>query len=90
VGATTIPKGSYTIWTLPSPSGAKLIVNSQTGQWGTEYDSTKDLARLDLTAGPLAQPVEVFTIGIDSQGDRAGVLKLQWDRTQYSLPFSVE
>jgi len=90
VGGTTIPKGSYTIWTLPSPSGAKLIVNSQTGQWGTEYDSTKDLARLDLTSGPLAQPVEVFTIGIDSQSDRAGVLKLQWDRTQYSLPFSVE
>ena len=90
VGGATIPKGSYTIWTLPSPSGAKLIVNSQTGQWGTEYDSTKDLARLDLAADQLAQPVEVFTIGIDSQGDRGGVLKLQWDRTQYSLPFSVQ
>jgi hypothetical protein len=90
VGDATIPKGSYTIWTLPSPSGAKLIVNSQTGQWGTEYDSTKDLARVDLAADQLAQPVEVFTIGIDPQGDRGGVLRLQWDRTQYSLPFSVQ
>jgi hypothetical protein len=90
VGDATIPKGSYTIWTLPSPSGAKLIVNSQTGQWGTEYDSTKDLARLNLAADQLAQPVEVFTIGIDPQGDRGGVLRLQWDRTQYSLPFSVQ
>jgi hypothetical protein len=90
VGSTTIPKGSYTIWTLPAPSGAKLIVNSQTGQWGTQYDSSKDFARLDLATDQLAQPVEVFTIGIDSQGDRGGVLKLQWDRTQYSLPFSVQ
>jgi len=90
VGDTTIPKGSYTIWTLPSQSAAKLIVNSQTGQWGTEYDSTKDLARVDMTAGALPQPMETFTIGIDPQGDHGGVLRLQWDRTQYSLPFTVQ
>jgi hypothetical protein len=90
VGDTTIPKGSYTIWTLPSQSAAKLIVNSQTGQWGTEYDSAKDLARLDMTAEALPQLVETFTIGIDPQGDHGGVLRLQWDRTQYSLPFTVQ
>jgi len=38
----------------------------------------------------LAPPVEVFTVGIDSQGDHGGVLELQWDRTQYSLRFSVQ
>jgi hypothetical protein len=38
----------------------------------------------------LAQPVEVFIIGIDSQSDRGGVLELQWDRTQYSPPFRVQ
>jgi DUF2911 family protein len=88
-GGTTIPKGSYTLWSLPTKNGAKLIVNSQTGQWGTDYDASKDFARVDLATESLAQPVEIFTIAIDSQGS-GGMLKLAWDRTQYSLPFTVQ
>jgi hypothetical protein len=90
VGSQTIPKGSYTLWSLPTQNGSKLIINSQTGQWGTDYHADKDFARLDLKTETLAQPVEVFTIALDPQGDRAGVLKLQWDRTQLSLPFTVQ
>ena len=90
VGSQTIPKGSYTLWSLPAQNGSKLIINSQTGQWGTDYHADKDFARLDMKTEALAQPVEVFTIAIDPQGDRAGVLKLQWDRTQLSLPFTVQ
>lgn len=90
VGSKTIPKGSYTLWSLPSQKGSKLIVNSQTGQWGTDYDASKDFARLDLVSESLPQPVETFTIAVDPQGDRGAVLKLQWDTTQLSLPFTVQ
>jgi hypothetical protein len=89
VGGTTIPKGSYTLWSLPSKNGAKLIVNSQTGQWGTDYHADKDLARLDLATESLPNAVETFTIAIDPAAG-GGVLRLQWDRTQYSLPFTVQ
>ena len=90
VGGTTIPKGSYTLWSVPSKSGAKLIINSQTGQWGTDYDASKDFARVDLATQSLPQPVETFTIAIDPKGSGGGVLKLEWDRTQYTLPFTVQ
>src|SRR5207247_3416552 len=30
VGGTTIPKGAYTLWTLPASTGWKLILNKQT------------------------------------------------------------
>jgi hypothetical protein len=90
VGGTTIPKGSYTLWSMPSKNGAKLIINSQTGQWGTDYDAARDFARVDLATQSLPQPVETFTIAIDPQGAGGGVLKLQWDRTQYTLPFTVQ
>jgi hypothetical protein len=90
VGGTRIPKGSYTLWSVPSKNGAKLIINSETGQWGTAYDASKDFAKLDLGTESLPQPVETFTIAIDSKGGSAGVLKLQWDRTQYTLPFTVQ
>ncbi|HEU4588749.1 MAG TPA: DUF2911 domain-containing protein [Gemmatimonadales bacterium] len=88
VNGTTIPKGSYTLFTLPSPTGTKLIVSKETGQWGTEYHPEQDLARLDLASEAVAEPVEIFTIGIDST-HQGGVLIIAWDRTRYSLPFTV-
>ena len=88
-GTTVVPAGKYTLWTLPAPTGAKLIINSQTGQWGTDYDTSKDLARLDLTAKVLAQPVDKFTIAVVPQGS-GGLLRLSWDTTEYSIPFTVK
>jgi hypothetical protein len=87
-GATVVPAGKYTLWTLPTPTGAKLIINRQTGQWGTDYDAEKDLARLDLSANRLSQPVEQFVIGVAPQGS-GGALRLAWDDREYVIPFTV-
>jgi len=81
MGGTTIPVGRYSLWTIPAPSGWTLIVNRNTGQWGTDYDAQYDLARLDMEADRLAQPVEQFTISIAPRGD-GGVLQLEWERTR--------
>lgn len=89
IGDRIIPRGSYTLWSVPSRNGAMLIVNSETGQWGTDYHADKDFARFDLATDSLTRPVEVFTIAIDPAG-AGGVLRLRWDRTQYSLPFTVQ
>jgi hypothetical protein len=88
MGGVVIPKGSYTLFMLPAPEGSKLIINRQTGQWGTMYDPRQDLARIDLTDERLAQTVEPFTIAIDRQGQN-GVMRFRWDRTQFSVPIAV-
>jgi hypothetical protein len=88
-GTTVLPAGKYTLWSLPAPTGAKLIINSQTGQWGTEYDASKDVARLDLTQTSLSAPVDEFTFAIVPQGTN-GVLKFSWDDREYSIPFRVK
>ncbi|HUQ21133.1 MAG TPA: DUF2911 domain-containing protein, partial [Gemmatimonadaceae bacterium] len=88
-GSTTLPAGKYTLWTLPTATGTKLIINSQTGQWGTDYDQSKDFARLDLTSKTLPTPVEQFTIAVVPQGT-GGALKLSWDTTEYSIPFTIK
>lgn len=87
VGGTTIPAGKYSLWTIPSPDRWKLIVNKNTGQWGTQYDAQYDLARLDMRVEPLRQPMEQFTIAIEPRGT-GGVLKLEWERTRASVPIS--
>lgn len=88
IGAVTIPAGLYTLWTIPSPNGWKLVVNRQTGQWGTEHHAEQDLAQLDMRVTPLPQVVERFTISIVPEG-QGGALKLQWDTTEASVPFTV-
>jgi len=85
IAGAPVPAGKYSLWTLPAPGGWKLIVNRNTGQWGTDYDAQYDLARLDMKVEPLRQPVEQFTIAIEPSGKR-GVLKLEWERTRVSVP----
>jgi len=87
MAGTPVPAGKYSLWTLPSPGGWKLIVNKNTGQWGTDYNAQYDLARLDMTVEQLPQPVERFTIGIEPKGS-GGVLRLEWEKTRASVPLS--
>jgi hypothetical protein len=87
IAGTPVPAGTYSLWTLPSPGGWKLIVNKNTGQWGTDYKAQYDLARLDMTVEQLRQPVEQFTIAIEPRGS-GGVLQLEWERTRSWVPIS--
>ncbi len=102
MAGTTIPKGTYTLWTLPAPTGWKLIFNKQTkapceGEactvptraplWGTDYAADSDFARVDATTEPLPRPVEQFTIAVLPQG-KGGVIRMDWDKTRISIPFT--
>ena len=88
-GSTVIPAGKYTLWTVPTPAGAQLIFNSETGQWGTDYHADKDFARVNLTQAPATPPVDQFVIGVQPQGS-GGVLTFAWDDRRWSAPFTVK
>ena len=90
IGGARVPAGSYTLWTLPTRSGWKLIINRQTGQWGTEYDPAQDLVRVELSRAAAATPVEQFTIRLSPQGASGGVMHLEWGEIALSVPFSVQ
>jgi hypothetical protein len=87
VGGADVPAGTYTLWTLPSRGGWKLIVNRQTGQWGTDYHADRDLERVDLQIETLPAPVELFTVAIEPDGAGA-MLRMSWDRTRVSVPIA--
>jgi len=86
IGGTKVSAGSYTIYTLPSEGTWKLIINKQTGQWGTEYDESQDLARIDLTKTALPNPLEEFTIKFQKTSPDAATLVLEWETTKLSVP----
>ncbi|HEY0811126.1 MAG TPA: DUF2911 domain-containing protein [Longimicrobiales bacterium] len=89
VNGKVVPPGKYTLWTVPSRQGWQLIINKQTGQWGTVYDSKLDLVRVPLTVESVAVPVETFTISAADKGGRNGALSFAWDRVRATLPFKV-
>jgi Protein of unknown function (DUF2911) len=94
IGESTIPAGAYTLWTLPNEDGtAKLIINKQVGQWGIgprSYDQEQDLARIDLKKEALDTPVDQFTMAISDNPSGGGILKMMWESTAFSTPFTVE
>lgn len=80
IGGVHVPAGFYTLWLLPTAKAAWLIVNRQTGQWGTAYDRSQDIARIPLEALTGLPEAERFTISVE--GD---LLKIVWDRSGYSV-----
>src|SRR4051794_40427016 len=72
IGGTSVPAGAYSLFTLPEAGGAKLIVNKQTGQWGTKYDEKQDLARIDMKKDAAAKPADQFTIAIEKNAAGGG------------------
>src|SRR5450755_2290643 len=85
VGDAKVPAGSYTLYSLPSENGWKLIINKQTGQWGTDYDQKQDLARVDMKVAKNATPTEQFTISLDKTGGSSATLKIDWASTTASV-----
>ena len=82
INGVNVPAGKYTLYTLPAEGGWKLIINKQTGQWGTVYDEKQDLARIDMKTEPLPSPVENFTIAFEPVGGNDCRMRLDWERTR--------
>jgi len=85
-----VPAGTYTLWTVPHTSGVDLIVNRQTGQWGTEYDKARNLGIARITTQALPVPVEEFTISIVSGDTQHGTLVMEWGSFRWTAPIEVQ
>jgi hypothetical protein len=90
IGGARVPAGKYTLYTLPSEGTWKLIINKQTGQWGTKYDESQDLARVDMKKSTLPQSVEQFTISFDKKNESTADLNLDWGNTRVSVEIKAE
>lgn len=85
IGGKPVPAGSYTLYTIPGAVKWTLIVNKQTGQWGTNYDEAQDLVRIPMQLKQLPEGLETFTISLDKTGAKTAVLKLDWELTSASV-----
>ena len=88
IGDVAVPAGTYTLFTIPEPEGGTLIINTQTDQGGTTYNSDLDLGRVSMTRTNLDDAVDVFNISIveDASSHR---LQIAWDQSAFSVPIQT-
>jgi hypothetical protein len=87
-GTVEVPAGKYSLYTIPGEEQWQLIINRQTGQWGTRYDEPQDLGRVPMRVTRADTATEQFTIDIEAVND-GGELRFQWEQTRATAPFRV-
>lgn len=84
-GDTMVSAGSYSLFARRLEDGWTLLVNSQTGQWGTEHDPSQDIAQIPLTMH-VASPQEMFTISIGGAAGE-GMIHFEWGESLLMASF---
>lgn len=90
IGDSSLPKGTYSLWTIPGEKEWTIIFNSKEYGWGVRMKDGKpsrepefDVLKVKVDSEPLKNEVEQFTIRFEEKP----LLKLimEWDSTRVSL-----
>ena len=93
LGGTTLPRGTYVLFTQPSRAGWKLIVQKNATTPEVTYDAANDIARVDLRARMVAEPIESLSIALIpavGAGAAHGELRISWGTFVASTNWSVK
>jgi hypothetical protein len=90
LGGVLVPVGTYTLFTAPHTSGVELIVNKQSGEWGTEYNGSLDLGSTRMSSEVAAIPAKKFSIAVIPGVPRHGKLLFEWGSFRWSAPIEVQ
>ena len=90
-GNIVVPKGEYSLFAeRTSERDWMLVVNRQTGQWGTERDRKKDLAAIPLKWVKEDAAKEQLEIELTHESEETGILTIRWGhdvlRQRFRLP----
>jgi len=90
LGPLHVNPGKVSLYSVVTEKGWSLVINKQTGQWGTEYTQAQDLGRVPMRVETLPVPVEQLTITIDKNpAGKGGVLTISWETTKATLAFGT-
>lgn len=91
IGGTRIAAGAYSLYTIRENGAYQLIVNANTGQWGTAYDAARDVVRIPLrarTLGEVQESMQIAMVPADAASAR-GVLTIRWGTLELAADWST-
>ena len=89
-GMLEVPAGKYSLYVdISDPDAWVLIINKQTGQWGTKYDKAQDLGHVTMTMSRPPSLVENLKYTFEALGGNKGKLTLEWENHSASVLIAV-
>ncbi len=91
IGNDSLPKGKYTLWTIPKDTAWTVIFNSKMYPWGVDEtmkpmrEPNFDVIQYIAPVEKLRRTVEQFTIAFDNSTDNLS-LTMAWDDTKIVVP----
>lgn len=90
-GGKAIKEGSYSLYTIPGESAWTIILNKNTGNWGTSgFDKKDDVAEIKVPVRPSSDKIETFTISIDNITPNSCELSLNWATTRVPIKIQAD
>jgi hypothetical protein len=91
IGGLSVPKGSYTLYCwVKNPDAWELIVSKETGQWGLEYNASRDVGRVKMTMSKPPSTIEVLKYTLSAEGANKVRLQLAWEKHVASVLITVK
>lgn len=87
-GSKSVPKGRYTLYTIPQPDQWLFLLNKQTGQWGTAYDEDQEILRLPMQTLNDQSAQEALRIEVEETSG-GGSIVIRWDQVEAFIPFQL-
>lgn len=82
-----VEAGSYSLYSIPDQGSWKIILNSDVGQWGTEYNDGKNVLTVEVPIRVKPSVQELFTIYFEDIPNGSNMI-LSWDQTEAIVPFT--
>ena len=91
IGNDSLPKGKYTLWTIPNDTLWTVMINSKQYAWGVDENMKPmrepafDVVNISVPTQDIPNTVEQFTIAFDNSTDNL-FLTMAWDKTKIAVP----
>lgn len=87
----TLPKGKYSLYTIPKIESWEVIFYSTTNNWGNPevWNEANVVLRTTVKEEALSKAVESFTISIDNLDANFAYLNMAWENSSVSMKFDV-
>ncbi len=94
VGETSLPKGTYALYTIPGATQWDVIFYKNTTFWGApsaaEYEAEDVAAKITVSSEGLKNFVETLTIEIANLKNNGADLEISWEDTKVVVPFTLD
>jgi hypothetical protein len=80
-----VKAGTYSLFSVPGQSNWNIILNSETGQWGTEYNDGKNVLKVEVPIRIRPSVQEIFNIYFEEIPNGVNMV-LSWIKRKHWYP----